>query len=256
MLFSDWQKKSAKLKVKSCTEHMVTLEQQLFFYLNMLQAWNLKHDNVENPYLCTQRTISVQNLLPGTSGVNNAYKREEVEGDLVLQLTELISLPPSHKAAVQVAALPTWRDEQVRVPKRVLQLLHRDPRLCMLHQLHALELLQLAGLPVPFNRLCGLHNHWDQTVRIHTGELNDAGYLTHAIPECHALGGWFVTWSTSVLRDSRRLNLRRRAPFLKRNHGIIATLPDSWGLISTKFSVTLTGQYGPLWKEHGIETSQ
>ncbi len=95
-------------------------------------------------YLSARRLSSSQKPLPGTGRVNEADKREEleVEGDITLHLAQLVSLLPSHEAAVQVAAVLTGQDEHVGVSERLLQLLHRVPRFLMLHKLCALESLQ------------------------------------------------------------------------------------------------------------------
>jgi hypothetical protein len=63
-------------------------------------------------YLCAKRASSVQKLLTGSAGVDEADKGEEleVEGDIVLHLTELVSLLGPHEAAVEVAAVLTGCD--------------------------------------------------------------------------------------------------------------------------------------------------
>nr|BBF89656.1 hypothetical protein [Oryza sativa f. spontanea] len=97
-------------------------------------------------YLSAKRVSSAQKPLLGTGGVNEADKREEleVEGDIALHLAQLVSLLPTHEAAVQVAAVLTGQDEHVYegVSERLLQLLHRVPRFLMLHKLCSLEPIQ------------------------------------------------------------------------------------------------------------------
>lgn len=157
-------------------------------------------------YLCTEGVSCVQKPCPGPTGIDKANEGEEleVEGDLILHLMELVSLLPSHKAAVQVAAVLTGSDEHVRMPECLLQLLDGVPRLRMLHQLRALELLekvsnhlhtprqQLAGFPVPSNCPCSLHDHRDEPICVHPGKLRYASHLTHAIPWHHLLSVQFA----------------------------------------------------------------
>uniref|UniRef100_A0A0D9XV80 Uncharacterized protein n=1 Tax=Leersia perrieri TaxID=77586 RepID=A0A0D9XV80_9ORYZ len=130
---------------------------------------------------------------PVECDINIADEREEleVEGDLTLNFPELIGVPASHEAAVQVTPALAGPDEQIRSLERLLELLHRIPRLRLLHQWlsAAVELPQkvadhldppcelLARSPVPPYRLRRLRDHLDQAVGVYSGELRDGGGL-------------------------------------------------------------------------------
>lgn len=94
-------------------------------------------------YLLTRRIVTVlaDNPHPIERGVNVADKGKklEVEADLTLHLAELVGVAGTHEAPVRVPAALAGAHQQVRSPERVLELLHRCPRLRLSHRVRVLE---------------------------------------------------------------------------------------------------------------------
>uniref|UniRef100_A0A0A9FS01 Uncharacterized protein n=1 Tax=Arundo donax TaxID=35708 RepID=A0A0A9FS01_ARUDO len=160
----------------------------------------------------------------GSIYIANTGEKLEVEGNIILNLTELVCLISSCKAVVHKAAVLARCDEHIGTLECLLQLLHGVPRIMVLHQLHLLKQLQhityhlnslcklLAGLFIPSNRLYRLHNHLDQPICIHPCKLLNAGHLTHAIPQCHLLETRLAPWRPGLLQRTEN------SKFLGRKH--------------------------------------